>query len=157
MKLRDPFIRLSRHPAWRFRLRLSRSPGGSSARRAVPPSARARERERRGLALLDRALTADEPRLAGLYRVFNQLTAAEEPVTSERLPVPHRPRPRPVHAALLASLALVAVVCLALSTQLHSSTGQCTAGSAGGTVATSIAYAQEHGKTCPAYPSQQQP
>jgi hypothetical protein len=160
MKLRDPFTRLSHDTARRFRLRGIRlhrwyqSPAG----RTTVLTARARERERRGLASLDQVLTADAPRLASMYEVFNQLVSADGPVTGERLPAPARRRSRRLHLALLLGLALLAGLCLTLSTQLHPS-GQCVPLAASGSTVTSAstAYAQEHSTGCPAYPSQQQP
>jgi Protein of unknown function (DUF3040) len=154
MKLHDPFARLSHETARRFRLRGLRLRRTSARSHGAAQGARAREREVRRLAALDRALVTDAPRLAAMFGTFNQLAGAEGAVSSERIPVPPRRRATRVHVAVLLALALLAGLCFTLSTQLHPAR-PCTTSAAGSTVATSVAYAQEHGIACPAYPSQQ--
>jgi hypothetical protein len=157
MKLHAPFTRLSHDTARRFRLRglrLRRARRRSAAGHPAPLSARAREHEQRRLAVLDHALVTDAPGLAAMFGTFNQLTGAEGPVSIERIPVAPRPRPRRVHLVVLLALALLAGLCFTLSTQLHPAR-PCVTSAPGSTVATSVAYAQEHGIACPAYPGQQ--
>src|ERR1700759_4440542 len=143
MKLHDPFTRLSRDTARRFRLRGPRLGRPHRTRRPAPGtalSARVRERERRGLAALDHCLTAEEPRLASLYGVFNELVRAEGPVSGERLPVPPPRRgPGPLDLALLAGLSLLAFLCFALSPHLRPAVNQCRSAAANSSVSTSTA------------------
>ena len=69
--------------------------------------------------------------------------------------MPPRPRPHRLHLAVMLGLALLAGLCVALSTQLPQAQ-QCVPAASGGTaVVTSTAYAQEHGTVCPAYPGHQ--
>jgi hypothetical protein len=155
MKLHDPFTRLSRDTARHIRLRdirLYRARRAAAPGRSAPLRARAREREQRGLTVLDRSLAADAPRLESMFHVFNQLASGEGPVTGERIPVPPRRRPNRLHLVLMVGLAVFAGLCFALSTQLHTPLQQCVPASSSATVATSTAYAQEHGMACPAVP-----
>jgi hypothetical protein len=155
MKLHDPFTRLSRDTARRYRLRdirLQRARRAAGSLRSAPLSARAREREERRLVVLGRALAADAPRLESMLDVFNQLADGEGPVTGERIPVPPRPRPHRVHLVVMLGLAVLAGLCFALSTQLHAPQQQCVPTASGSSVTTSTAYAQEHGMACPAVP-----
>jgi hypothetical protein len=81
-----------------------------------------------------------------MFDVFNQLTTGEatsgaeamsaieelpaparKPVTPRRPASARRPRLRPVHIAALVSLAAVAALCYALSTQLHGTVRPCLA------------------------------
>jgi hypothetical protein len=107
----------------------SRRPGTDPASLSSPD----RGRERRRLAALDRRLAADAPHLAAMLDIFNQLSAGEA-IGSEELPEPprqpapaRRARPRPLHIAVLVSLAVAAALCYALSAQLHAAVRPCLA------------------------------
>jgi hypothetical protein len=130
MTMQDPFARMSRRTRW-FSLRRGLGlPGSGLARLKLSrpyrpgPGLRASARERRRLARIERALTADMPVLASMFTMFNRLTAGEQPASVEWVPSPAR-RPRGVHLAVLLALAAIAALCLTLSTQLHSAARSC--------------------------------
>jgi hypothetical protein len=98
---------------------------------------------RRQLSAMEDALTAEAPKLASMFEVFNLLTRHERPLGIEPLaspaPVPGNslmsrgPRgsagpagPRRLAAiAALVALAVVAVTCLAITTQIRPSARSC--------------------------------
>ena len=124
MSLHDLFTQAGRDRARRrLRLRLARRGRGLPGlpglpRRGPGCSARATARRRRRLAVIDRALARETPRLASMFAMFNEL-AAEEPVGAERLPPRTWPRPRLAQVAFLATLAAFVAMCVVLSTQVH--------------------------------------
>ena len=124
MSLHDLFTQAGRDRARRrLRLRLARRELGLPGlpglpRRGPGCSARATARRRRRLAVIDRALARETPRLASMFAMFNEL-AAEEPVGAERLPSRSWPRPRLAQVAFLATLAALVAMCVVLSTQVH--------------------------------------
>ena len=115
-------------------------------------------RVRRRLAVIDRRLAAETPRLASMFAMFNQLAAAE-PVDTERLPARAWPRPRLVQVAFLATLAAIVAMCVVLSTQAHTVMRTClTSASASSTASPaaspstgSFAFAPMRGLNCQAY------
>ena len=130
MTMQDPFARMSGRTRW-FSLRRGLGlPDSGLARLKLSrpyrpgPGLRASARERRRLARIERALTADMPVLASMFTMFNRLTAGEQPASVEWVPSPAR-RPRGVHLAVLLALAAIAALCLTLSTQLHSAARSC--------------------------------
>jgi hypothetical protein len=151
MTTQDPFARMGRRTRW-FSLRRglglpnSKLPRLKLSRPYQPrPGLRASARERRRLARIERALTADMPVLASMFTMFNRLTAEERPAGVERVPPPAWPRPRAVHLAVLLALAAIAALCLTLSIQLHSAARSCS-GAAGMTTSAPV-----RSPTCHAY------
>jgi hypothetical protein len=88
---------------------------------------RARVRDRRRLAAIERALAAEAPGLSSKFALFNQLTVGERPAGPEQLPPPRRPALRPAYLAVLLALAAVAALCVTLSLQLHPVVRTCAA------------------------------
>jgi hypothetical protein len=140
MSMHGLFARSSRDRAWRVRawcarLRLARcglglprrtrrGPGGPGGPVRLPP------RVQRRLAAIDRALAAEAPGLASKFATFNELTADEAPSGAERLPPRVRPRRRPylTELAVLTTLAAIAaLLCVALSAQVHTVMRPCPA------------------------------
>jgi hypothetical protein len=128
MTLQDPSAREGRETPRRsslrefFRRRPRRRPG-----RAEPPSpsARARSRDRRRLAAIDRRLVTETPQLASMFTMFNTLNAEEGATGAERLPVLPRRRPRTAYVAIVLGLAAVAALCFALTTQVQAVVRPC--------------------------------
>ena len=122
MSLHDHFTQAGRDRARRLRLRLARRRLGLPGLRRRGPGdpVRLTARGRRRLAEIDRALAAEMPRLASMFAMFNQLVAQDEPAGTERLPSRSWPRPRLGHVAVFATLAVIAALCVVLSTQMHS-------------------------------------
>ncbi len=151
MSLHDLFTRAGRDRARRrFRLRLAgRGPG----RRRPANPARLTARSRRRLAAIDRALTVETPRLAAMFAMFNQLTAQEAPAGTERLPPYRWPRPRPAHVAVFATLAAIAALCVALSTQVHTVIRPCLTWSSATGSASSTAPSASPSTTRPTRPA----
>ena len=99
-----------------------------------------RQRGRRRLAAMESALARDNPRLASMFDVFNQLNSGEQPHSPERLPAQARPRLGAAPVAVLVTLAAVVALCFALSTQIGPATRQCTSsGTAAGATVTGTA------------------
>ena len=148
MTLQDPNARLSPATTRRFRLRglflrfRFRRPGaaaGTGRDEQAGPSARARARDLRRLAAIDRRLVAETPHLASMFTLFNRLTTGEGAAGIEQLPPLPRTRVRAVHVAVMVTLAAVVALCFALSTQVHAVTRPCTAPVAAASAATSPA------------------
>jgi hypothetical protein len=150
MTLRDPFARTSRGATrcvrW-FEVRhwlglpYPNVPSLARPRRGF----RTRTGYRRKLAAIERALVADTPALSSKFFVFNQLTADEQPVGAEQVPVPWS-RPRPAYLAVLLALAAIAAICFTLSTQLHAAARPCQLTTAG-----AAAHAPVRSGSCHAY------
>jgi len=167
MTVDDIFARSSRDGIWRVRLRLIRRGLGPPGLVRRGPGGRGQPtvRARRRLAAIDRALAAETPRLASMFAMFNQLTAAE-PVGAERLPARVWPRPRLAQVAVLATLAVIVALCVVLSTQVHSvmrtclssafttsasSTASPSASPTAGRATGAAAFAPARGLSCQAY------
>jgi Protein of unknown function (DUF3040) len=156
MTMQDPSARLSRDAARSRRRRLLPAGlrlSGLRLRRRRGSEVRLRERSRRQLAALDRALAAEAPGLASMFVLFNQFNKGEDPAGPERVPAPVRPRPQRTHIAVLLVLAAIVALCIALSTQIHAPVPPCP--SSAGTSASASAVpatgplVQE--LSCPAY------
>ena len=114
---------------------------------------------------MEAALTADAPKLASMFEVFNLLTRHERPVGIEplassaplvRAPLMTRgsggaadpPRPRRVAAiVMLLALAVVAATCLAITTQLRPTARSCLVATPAG-----FGYSVSRAPGCTPYP-----
>jgi hypothetical protein len=152
--------------AWRARLRLARCGLGlpGLTRRGPAGPVRLPPRVQRRLAAIDRALAAEAPGLASMFATFNELTADEAAVGAERLPPRVRPRPRAylTEVAVLTTLAaIVALLCVALSTPVHTVMRPCLAYATAGRATSSstepaagpAAYGPARVLSCQAYDS----
>jgi hypothetical protein len=147
MTLQDPNARLNRDTTPRFRLRGFRRRFRPRPGEPAGPSARVRARDLRRLQRIDRRLAAETPHLASMFTLFNRLTTGEGAAGIEQLPPPPRTRLRGVHLAVLVTLAAVAALCFALSTQVHTVMKPCPASAA----ATSARIVPVHAMSCSAY------
>jgi hypothetical protein len=152
MTLHDPSIGMSY--GWDWHTRWSRARRGLGRLRLghAGPGARVRLPYRRKLAAIERALARDTPALSSKFALFNHLTRGERPVGVERVPGPAWPRPRRVHVAVLLALAAIVMMCIAISTQVHTALRPCGAGGAAGTTAVGPV----RGLSCPAYANTRQ-
>jgi hypothetical protein len=141
MTMRDPFAQPDRGHAPLVRWRRTWAAFRAWARRAggerwhgrhrhdtdlLGPAPRMRLRTRIRLSALESALARDTPRLASMFNLFNQLAGDEPPRSPERVLAPARHRFQPVPVVALVTLAVVAALCFALSTQVGPVTRQCT-------------------------------
>jgi hypothetical protein len=141
MTLQDPFAHPGRDHSqrarWRrtwdgvrLRVRLRPAQRWRAHRRQAEDllgsTSRMRLRARRRLAAMEAALSRDTPQLAAMFNLFTQLTTGEQVQGAEQMPAPPKPRIESAHVAVLMTLAAIAALCLALSTQIHPVARQCT-------------------------------